>query len=58
MLSSKVESFDPDTYEPISHIRLETHPKGILLAVAVGLVGFIGALCFLFAVVAVILVST
>ncbi|MDX2447826.1 MAG: EamA family transporter [Desulfobacterales bacterium] len=32
------------------NFRLETHPKGILLAVTAGLVGFVGALCFLFAV--------
>jgi len=30
--------------------RLETHPKGIALAASAGLLGFLGALCFLFAV--------
>ena len=30
--------------------RLETHPKGVALAAAAGLLGFLGALCFLYAV--------
>jgi len=33
-----------------TNFRLETHPKGIALAGMAGLVGFVGALCFLFAV--------
>ena len=32
------------------NFRMETHPMGIALAGIAGLVGFIGALCFLFAV--------
>jgi transporter family protein len=32
------------------NFRLEIHPKGIALAGMAGLVGFVGALCFLFAV--------
>lgn len=32
------------------NFRLEMHPKGIALAVMAGLVGFVGALCFLYAV--------
>ena len=32
------------------NFRLETHPKGIALAGMAGLVGFVGALCFLYAV--------
>ena len=34
----------------VTNFRLETHPKGIALAGMAGLVGFVGALCFLFAV--------
>jgi transporter family protein len=32
------------------NFRLETHPKGILLAISTGVLGFLGALLFLFAV--------
>ena len=32
------------------NFRLETHPKGIVLAGIAGMLGFMGALCFLFAV--------
>ena len=34
----------------VTNFRLEIHPKGIVLAGPAGLVGFVGALCFLFAV--------
>ena len=33
-----------------TNFRLEIHPKGIALAGMAGLVGFVGALCFLYAV--------
>ena len=33
-----------------TNFRLETHPKGIALSGMAGLVGFVGALCFLYAV--------
>ena len=32
------------------NFRLETHPKGVALAATAGLLGFLGALCFLYAV--------
>ncbi len=34
----------------VTNFRLEIHPRGIALAGMAGLVGFVGALCFLFAV--------
>ena len=34
----------------VTNFRLEVHPKGIAWAGMAGLVGFVGALCFLFAV--------
>ena len=32
------------------HFRIDVHPKGIALGITTGLIGFLGALCFLYAV--------